>query len=379
MNSSDYKFRRVYKVDWKVCFLRWSQRNEKVYEYHAFVEDDSFVCVGNLLHQVSLLSSIKPFSPFRTGTPMVSSFSSDGGWNILLKMPSSLTCFSLQTQFDGFDDSSTFMSGEVAEIFAKYYPKDGFNCSVIVDSTDEDRLTKAQWLSWGNSWMSTNCAWRDNMFTSFHFNITEPKINCLQSVFKDKRVNVTALGIAHNPSTYAHSIHYPCQEHPIIFHHGKAGEILLRDKGSDKLRHLCEYMLLVDKIKDPKVMLTLHTEASAHNYRDFTPIFTHDSEEGWVYLLRAFEAEEQACAAVEGPPSPHCQQLRARRLAQNEDTAVRIAGKASQGAQLGFGLGSRAEPPPLREERENTLPAREDPGYRAYFGAVAVALDLDGT
>lgn len=72
----DYKYRRLYKVDWKVCFLKWVKDSAGIEPaYHVFVEDDSFVCMGNLLHQVSLLHALAPADrglPFRTGTAMVS-------------------------------------------------------------------------------------------------------------------------------------------------------------------------------------------------------------------------------------------------------------------------------------------------------------------
>ena len=42
---------------------------------------------------------------------------------------------------------------------------------------------------------------------------------------------------------------------PLIMHHGRAAEVLLVDP---KVPHMCEYMLLIDKVKDPKSMLELH-------------------------------------------------------------------------------------------------------------------------
>ena len=96
--------------------------------------------------------------------------------------------------YDGFDDSSTFMSREIVLAFAKHYPEPGkstlhpktaptttstlhlliclrslgpgwlsgrcwagFNCSEVADDTDPGRRS---WLSWGNSWRRPRCAWR---------------------------------------------------------------------------------------------------------------------------------------------------------------------------------------------------------------------------
>ena len=54
----DYPLRLLYKVDWKVCFTKWAVLYDKVALYHAYVEDDSFNCVDNLLHQVQLLHAL---------------------------------------------------------------------------------------------------------------------------------------------------------------------------------------------------------------------------------------------------------------------------------------------------------------------------------
>jgi hypothetical protein len=60
----------VYKVDWKVCFTKWAKINSKMAMYHAFVEDDSFLCTGHLLHLTTILSNMSKEErglPFRTG------------------------------------------------------------------------------------------------------------------------------------------------------------------------------------------------------------------------------------------------------------------------------------------------------------------------
>ena len=60
----------MYKIDWKVCFMVWAKSNSMMAEYHAFVEDDSFMCSENLLHQIDLLLDMPVQfrgKPFRTG------------------------------------------------------------------------------------------------------------------------------------------------------------------------------------------------------------------------------------------------------------------------------------------------------------------------
>ena len=77
MQTPDNQFRRLCKVDWKICFLKWALSAGLIGAYQVFVEDDSFVCTGNLLHQVQILHSMNPDEkglPFRTGTSMVSDF-----------------------------------------------------------------------------------------------------------------------------------------------------------------------------------------------------------------------------------------------------------------------------------------------------------------
>jgi hypothetical protein len=51
--------------------------NEKMAHYHVFVEDDSFVCTENVLHQTTILRNFLPDKkglPFRTGWPMYDGF-----------------------------------------------------------------------------------------------------------------------------------------------------------------------------------------------------------------------------------------------------------------------------------------------------------------
>jgi len=80
----------LYKIDWKVCFLKWALVNDRMASLFLLVEDDSFTCTQNVMYQSKLLemeadkdisNGVRPVS-IRTGAPM----------------------------FDGFDDSSTFMS-----------------------------------------------------------------------------------------------------------------------------------------------------------------------------------------------------------------------------------------------------------------------------
>jgi hypothetical protein len=77
-----YRGKRLYKIDWKVCFMRWSlmQANgdpEKTPYYHVFVEDDSYMCTEHVIYQMDILrqmSQSQKIRPFRTGYPMADGF-----------------------------------------------------------------------------------------------------------------------------------------------------------------------------------------------------------------------------------------------------------------------------------------------------------------
>jgi len=90
--NPDYHFRRMYKVDWKVCFLKWALNNNKMAEYHVFVEDDSFVCSENLIHQTTILYNQSQSELLSSQERVVHSFRAG------------------TSMYDGFDDSSTFMT-----------------------------------------------------------------------------------------------------------------------------------------------------------------------------------------------------------------------------------------------------------------------------
>ena len=96
--------------------MKWARQNYAILPlYHVFVEDDFFVCTEHLLYQTTLLRNLPPdqrkFS-FRTGFPM----------------------------WDGFDDSSTFLTRDIVQVFADNYPMDHFNCSSLADSGNEHSL-----------------------------------------------------------------------------------------------------------------------------------------------------------------------------------------------------------------------------------------------
>jgi len=83
--------------------------------------------IGNVIYQSTMLLRLEERrisegqSPLviRTGTPM----------------------------FDGFDDSSTFMSGAIAQAFVSHYPESGFDCPNVT-SRPLSSQSEFDWLSW---------------------------------------------------------------------------------------------------------------------------------------------------------------------------------------------------------------------------------------
>jgi hypothetical protein len=113
-----YQRRKMYKIDWKVCFMRWALTAaggniSKVPYFHVYVEDDSFACTSNLIHQMALLRLFTQSPP----QSYKASNSSDG---LALPLP-----FRAGTpMWDGFDDSSTLMTREIVVAFAEVGRKD---------------------------------------------------------------------------------------------------------------------------------------------------------------------------------------------------------------------------------------------------------------
>ena len=334
-----YQLRGMYKVDWKVCFTKWALQNHKMAAYHAYVEDDSFTCVDNLLRQLTILTDLQnngtKVPSIRAGTPM----------------------------WDGFDDSSTLMSRDIAMVFATLYPSPGFNCSAMVDAVDPKAHA---WLSWGNSWMSNRCGWRDKL-KSMGLQMVVPRLHktelyCEGAVAPS--VAPTKTGSADSAhgrrlmdegqwgrqelgqqqgqeqeqgqeqrqghrqeqgqsrANSHYSVHdegeaeantrsdvpdmalpsrrlytaLPCPRFGgVIIHHALAGEKLLEDK---LVTHLCEYTLFVDKVKHEGRMKDLWSSVSRLThpvYHDFSPVLMSDADKGWPVVVKNIENRQQAC------------------------------------------------------------------------------------
>jgi len=64
-----YNLRGLFKIDWKVCFAKYALVTGKMAHYHAYVEDDHYLCTENLLYQLTMLRKLEPIANFRIGDP----------------------------------------------------------------------------------------------------------------------------------------------------------------------------------------------------------------------------------------------------------------------------------------------------------------------
>ena len=203
--------------------------------------------------------------------------------------------------FDGFDDSSTFVSREIVEAFSLHYGEKGMECANIfgnntsVDDIEAPESSNSKgssssssgaygenpWLSWGNSWIHWNCDWRQSLLDTLDLNILEPNVYC------------KLVGTESGPQDTS----FPCIDRPLVFHHREAGDILLRNEAASKIKsdHVCEFMLLIDKVKSSQTMYELWNRAVPHHYHDFSPVFLNDGYDGWKEVIKMFVEEETSC------------------------------------------------------------------------------------
>jgi hypothetical protein len=183
-------------------------------------------------------------------------------------------------------------------------------------------------MSWGNSWMKARCHWKDVLekLEPSIKPIQQPDVDCLtglkfirnkQTRDQDKKgpspvpVEVRVRGDdskairANLDSTLTFDptdsstipINFPCmQSRPLVYHSHDAFHQLEKSQGKLKLKHMCEYMLLIDKVKDTSDMFTMWNTATSHDFHDFSPVFLLNREKGWLDMLAKFEENEvKAC------------------------------------------------------------------------------------
>ena len=88
-------------------------------------------------------------------------------------------------------------------------------------------------------------------------------------------------------------VHFPCHgSRGIIYHNNRAGYRLLDYEQKYHVQHMCEYMLLIDKIKTPRDMFELWNSATFNKYHDMSDVFLHSGVTGWLKLIEKFEKKE---------------------------------------------------------------------------------------
>lgn len=200
---------RMYKIEWKISFMKYIYiKNNKIPKYLLFVEDDSYICTENLLYQLSLISKSHKQVSFRTGSYICKSGCS-------------------------FDDSSTLMTGDIAELFVLNYPVNHeFECR-RVHSLKKLKITEI--IDWGRSWRTIQCDWRDVLYRN-GLDIIEPDTLCANYFYPF----VKLVG------------KYFCHENelPLIYHTtGHEYDAIDRLKQYDYYdKHICENFLLLDKV-----------------------------------------------------------------------------------------------------------------------------------
>ena len=269
-----YNLRALYKVDWKVCFAKYALVHGKMAHYHAFVEDDHYVCTENLLFQFTMLRKMPQTQNFRIGDP----------------------------KWDGFDDNLSLMSREIVQTFAEHYPEPGFNCSNLADEGDP---AKKAFLSWGNSWQSKHCGWREAL--KEHCNVTyivpwtwKMMFSCpplLPIPFPPHLVNATKrpTAVPTLAPTFASNtsikIVLKCpQTAPVVHNHAQG----LHLRYETYVDHICEFVLLIHKVSSED-MAFLWDNATAHNFHNLTSFFTNDGTGGWHEILNKIDFKEKTC------------------------------------------------------------------------------------
>lgn len=253
----DYPLRRMYKIDWKVCFMRFIEKNygSNVPLFLSFVEDDSILCTNNLMKQLEIVHELNPHLTFRTGS----------------------------TTHDGFDDSSTLMTSDIMRSFLDNYHFVDFNCSHIWNSTDPDTLKRTSFLSWGNSWKANACDWRQKVHDFSQLNVQSPFINCFFSKVDVSNSNMSAA----------------CDKHNLVLHHSRPLEVLTKKL---ILHEACRYTIFIDKVKEPKDIFNFwNYNGNLTNFFNYSTIFlTQDKTFAWKQFLTeyAIEQESRRCSVT---------------------------------------------------------------------------------
>ena len=270
-----YHFRGLYKLDWKICHSKWAYAMNRLALYHVYTEDDSYLCMENLLHQFLHLRSLNVppnMRNWRMGDP----------------------------KWDGYDDNLSFLTQDIVRAFALHYPEPGFNCSKLAD--DGNPAPKVH-LTWGNSFMSRACDWRNAL--QQHCNLTYSTPWLWTRVFQcpglaplPLTVNTTSRPSpvpTAAPTLPANStrlkIDLLCPATASTIHNHDAGRFVRYEK---HIEHYCEFNFVVHKVSDVDIRF-LWDNVTGHDYHNLTAVFLNDGTGGWHEILHTIARKEETC------------------------------------------------------------------------------------
>jgi len=291
-----YGFRGLFKLDWKICHAFYARNFNKMARYHLWTEDDSYVCTENLVHQLRLLRALNVTGEnknWRCGDP----------------------------KWDGYDDNLTLMTRDITEAFAKHYPEPGFNCSHLAD---DGNPAPKQFLSWGNSWMSKACGWREALYQ--HCNISyitpwlwtsvfpcppdAPLPMAINTTFRPTGVPTPAPTTSSRSNLTKIELKCPANVGATVHNHD-AGRFM---HYKSHVEHACEFMFVIHKVNDADIRF-LWDNATAHNFHNMTPLFLMTGTGGWHELVRIVKEKESEC--YKSSNVSECSQWRHRRSLHN--------------------------------------------------------------
>ena len=239
-------FLRLYKIESKISYIKWfynnnnhnrensnenqhsdhnhnknkNNNNNKSIHYFLFIEDDSFICIYNLLYQLNQLRNHFFDISISNSTKTINTKQT-----IQTFRTGSYNCY----KGCSFDDSSTLMTSDIATLFNSFYPSNLLHCNNILSRN----LSRNEIISWGRSWRKEQCNWNELFKKNFNLEINYPDTSCYNYF------SSSILGDLLCPISL-----------PLIYHtHGRK-EI----KNELKKRNLynkqtCEYFLLLDKVR----------------------------------------------------------------------------------------------------------------------------------
>jgi len=265
--------------------------------------------------------------PFRTGTANYDGFD-DSSTLMSASVGRSFVDNYRYDEFLGLESPNYLYKGNPTRQYLEHGEQD-WNCPLVPKVGGNH--SASTWLSWGNSWQTQLCGWRRAVEHGRRvaLRINQPIMHCLSadletlrshsnaqvrnqqkqqqqqqqqqkrlhqhSGLRNQRVSETetdtrlltyssAAPTAPPPPPPPLSADICRPAYPLVFHHPKAATVL-RGLPPDPIAHVCEAMLLIDKVKSPEDVTALWLAATGNAFVDYSEVFLHDKYLGWHALL----------------------------------------------------------------------------------------------